>query len=82
MQEFYFGQLKNHVMVESVIGAFWIDTKCMEDISFSLSIGNFMSFNWLLVLTICCSYSCVLLYYFISIYCATNINPFFCIFFI
>ena len=67
MQEFYFGKLKNHIMVESVIGAFWIDTKCMQDISFSLSIGNFMSFDWLLVLKICCLYSCVLLYYFISI---------------
>ena len=31
---------------------FWIDTKCMQDISFSLSIGNFMSFDWLLVLKI------------------------------
>ena len=27
-------------MVESVIDAFWIDTKCMQGISFSLSIGT------------------------------------------
>ena len=67
MQEFYFGKLKNHVMVESVIGAFWIDTKCMQDISVSLSIGNFMSFGWLLVIKICYLHSCALLYYFISI---------------
>ena len=52
MHECYFGKLKNHIMVESVIDVFWIDTKCMQDISFSLSIGNFMSFDWLLVLKI------------------------------
>ena len=52
MHECYFWKLKNHIMVESVIGVFWIDTKCMQDISFSLSIGNFMSFDWLLVLKI------------------------------
>ena len=67
MEECYFGKLKNHVMVESVIDVFWIDTKCMQDISFSLSIGNFMSFDWLLVLKICCLHSCVLLDCFISI---------------
>ena len=60
MQEFYFGKLKNHVMVESVIDAFWIDTECMKGILFSLSIGNFMSFDWLLVLKIYCLHSCVL----------------------
>ena len=67
MQECYFGKLKSQVMVESVIGVFWIDTKCMQDIFFSLSIGNFMSFDWLLVIKICCLHSCVLLDYFISI---------------
>ena len=54
-------------MVESVIGVFWIDTKCMQDIFFLLSIGNFMSFDWLLVIKICSLHSCVLLDYFISI---------------
>ena len=54
-------------MVEPVIGVFWIDTKFMQDISFSLSIENFISFDWLLVLKICCFHSCVLLDYFISI---------------
>ena len=54
-------------MVESVIDVFWIDTMCMQDISFSLSIGNFMSFDWLLVLKICYLHSCVLLDCFISI---------------
>ena len=67
MQKFYFGKLKNHVMVELIISVFWIDTKCMQDISVSLSIGNFMSFDWLLVLKIFCLHSCVLLDYFISI---------------
>ena len=67
MQEFYFEKLKIRVMVESVIDFFWIDTKCMQGISFSLSIGNFMSFEWLLVFKICCLHSCVLLYYFLSI---------------
>ena len=60
MYEFYFEKLKNHVMVESVINAFWIDTECMQGISFSLSIGNFMSFDCLLVLKVCCLHSCVL----------------------
>ena len=54
-------------MVELVIGVFWIDSKRMQDISFSLSIGKFMSFDWILVLKICCLHSCVLLDYFISI---------------
>ena len=64
MQEFYFGKLKNQVMVESVIGAFWIDTKCMQDISFSLSIGNFMSFDWLLVLKMLFTFMCfIILFY-------------------
>ena len=67
MHEFYFGKLKNHVMVESIIGVFWFDTKCMQDISFSLSIRNFMSFDRLLVLKIFGLHSFVLLYYFISI---------------
>ena len=54
-------------MVESVIDVFCIDTKCMQDISFSLSIENFISFDWLLVLKIFCLHSCVLLDNFISI---------------
>ena len=67
MQECYFGKLKNPIMVESVIDVFWIDTKCMQDIFFLLSIGNIMSFDWLLVIKICSLHSCVLLDYFISI---------------